>query len=58
LLINKGVTVFVRTPKVVGSGIAAHVTINAGRIYIIAARNILFDAVVAIRHGRVNLYTN
>jgi len=48
LFVNKRVTVFIRPLEVFRRRIATNVAIDAGRVYVIGSRNILFHAIVTV----------
>jgi hypothetical protein len=50
LLTNVGIGVLERADEVVGRGVTADITIDAGRVDIKRAGNVLFDFVVWVRH--------
>ena len=50
LLANVGIGVFEGADEVVGRSVTADITIDAGRVDIKRAGNVLFDFVVLVRH--------
>jgi hypothetical protein len=49
LLVDEGITVLIRSPKALGGCIATNITVDARRVDIVDAGNILFNFVVSIR---------
>ena len=48
LLVNEGITVLIRSPKAIGGCIATNIAVDARRVYIVDAGNILFNFVVLV----------